>query len=299
MDKRIIKIVKNPCLLFMTLGHRGFFNWMSDERYLKIAYRISMGKKLDLVHPKTFNEKLQWLKLYNRKPEYTQMVDKQGAKEYVERILGKDYIIPTLGIWNNPDEIPFETLPNQFVLKCTHDSGGVIICHDKSHLGIEEAKKKLRSCLGNSYFWGSREWPYKNVRPRIISEKYMVDESGTELKDYKFFCFGGKVKMFKIDYDRFVCHHANYYDIDCKQFHFGEVDFPCEYGKEMHFPANLNEMIEKAEILSKGIPFVRIDFYNINGRIYFGEITFFPTSGFGKWTTDQCDIELGSWIPLQ
>lgn len=182
------------------------FKWIPDDTYLRLAYRIRMGKKLNLDHPRTFNEKLQWLKLYDRKPEYTTMVDKYEAKQWVASRIGEEYIIPTLGIWDHFDEIDFDALPNQFVLKCTHDSGGLVICRNKATLDKEKAKKKLDHCLRNNYFWGMREWPYKNVKPRIIAEKYMEDSAGRAellddkstyngLTDYKFFCINGKPRF--------------------------------------------------------------------------------------------------------
>ena len=298
MSNSIKDIIKNPRLLFLTFGHRGWFNWMSDEQYIRIAYRARIGKKLDMNHPQTFNEKIQWLKLYCRKSEYTKMVDKQGAKEIVEEILGEEYIIPTLGVWDKSDDINFDQLPNQFVLKCTHDSGGLVICSDKNKLDILKAKRKLNSCLKHNFYWGQREWAYKDVKPRIIAEKYMVDESGTELKDYKFFCFNGEVKMFKIDFDRYIEHHANYYDRNCKLLPFGEASFPPLSDRKLTIPVNIKEMILIAEKLSQGIKFIRIDLYNINGKIYFGEYTFFPASGFGKWIPEEYDKVIGAWISL-
>lgn len=200
MSKSIKKFIENPGLLFISLGHRGWFHWMSDETYLKIAYRVKMGKKLNLDPPVTFNEKLQWLKLNDRKPEYTTMVDKYEAKKWVaERIWG-GYVIPTLGVWEHFDEIDFDKLPNQFVLKCTHDSGGLVICRDKSKVDKEAAHKKIETCLKHNFFWGQREWAYKAVKPRILAETYMEDETAKTmgsngLTDYKFFCFNGIPKL--------------------------------------------------------------------------------------------------------
>ena len=173
-----------------------------DRLYLKWLFRLKMGKKLDLDNPRTFSEKLQWLKLYNRKPEYTQMVDKYEAKRYVAGIIGEEYIIPTLGVWDRVEDINFDQLPNQFVLKCTHDSGGIVICSDKSKLDINAAKKKLKRSLTRDFYAQNREWPYKNVKRRIIGEEYMVDESGYELKDYKWFCYNGEPKALFIATDR-------------------------------------------------------------------------------------------------
>lgn len=294
---RVVDIIKRPQLLFLTFGHREWFNWMSDEEYLKIAFWARMGKWPNIEQPQTFNEKLQWLKLYDRNPFYTKLVDKFEVKNIVSKKIGSNYIIPTIGVWDSVDEIDFDSLPNQFVLKCTHDSGGLVICKDKSKLNINSVKKKLATCLKHSYYWGMREWPYKDVKPRVIAEQYMEDEMG-ELRDYKFFCFGGKVKMFKIDFDRFIEHHANYYDVNLQLLPFGEVAFPPKPEVTLSFPSQINEMFQLAEKLSKDIPFLRVDFYQVNSQVYFGELTFFPATGMGKWTDDKWDLELGSWLKL-
>lgn len=271
---------------------------LPNSLYLKLTYYKRLGKKLNLKSPQTFNEKLQWLKLYNRKPEYTKMVDKYEAKQYVEKIIGKEYIIPTLGIWNKFEDIDFDKLPNQFVLKCTHDSGGVIICKDKKEFEKDKAREEINICLKANYFYRSREWPYKNVKPRIIAEQYMEDNKSKELRDYKFFCFNGKVKCFKIDFDRFLQHRANYYDTSLKILPFGEAICPPDYNRNLEIPEQINKMIMLAEKLSKDIPFLRVDFYEVNGKIYFGELTFFPASGLGKFTNEEWDKTLGSWIEL-
>lgn len=299
MDERVIRILKNPLRLFMTFGHRGWFNWIDDKTYLEIAYRIAMGKKLPLDNPQTYNEKLQWLKLYDRKPIYTQMVDKVEAKKYAASIIGEQHIIPTLGVWERFDDIDFDKLPNQFVLKCTHDSGGLVICKDKAKLNKERARSIINGCLKNNYFWGQREWPYKGVKPRILAEKYMVDESGYELKDYKWFCFGGEPKALFIATDR---SNPN----EDTKFDFFDMDFnhlPFTNGhpnakKEIKRPAGFEEMRTLAEKLSKGIPHVRVDFYDINGHIYFGELTFSHWSGMCPFVPEEWDYTFGSWIKL-
>ena len=295
---KIIKLKKNPKLIVLFFMGKGILNWMNDKHYLKIKYRLMMGKKLNLINPKTYTEKLQWLKLYDRKKIYTTMVDKFEAKKYVSSIIGEEYIIPTLGIYNKFEEIDFNKLPNQFVMKCTHDSGGLVICKDKKTLDIKKAGKKIKKCLKRNYYYGGREWPYKNVKPRIIIEKYMVDESGTELKDYKFFCFNGRVKFFKIDFDRFYKHRANYYTINKKILPFGEKQYPPQIDKKINMPNNLTKMIEIAEHLSQTIDFVRIDFYEIDSKIFFGEITFYPSSGFDKIEPEEWDKKIGDMLEI-
>lgn len=298
MSEKLIDIVKHPQLLFLTLGHREWFNWLEDETYLKIAYRAKMGKNLNLSNPKTFNEKLQWLKLYDRQPLYPKLVDKYEVKSIIAERIGEEYIIPTLGVWNKFEDIDFSKLPERFVLKCTHDSGGLIVVKDKSKLDLIKAQKKINKCLSHSFFWGMREWPYKDVKPRILAEKYMEDESGKELKDYKFFCFSGKVKFLKVDFGRFVEHHANYYDTEMNLLPFGEDGLPPIPDYKINKPKNFESMIELAEVLSREIPFLRVDFYNINGNIYFGELTFYPASGMGKFTSDEWDLKIGEYINL-
>lgn len=283
---------------FLFLARRGFLNWMSDEQFLKLKYWANLGKELNLATPCTFNEKLQWLKLYDRKPEHTTMVDKYAVKEYVANIIGEEHIIPTLGVWDTFDDIDFDSLPDQFVLKCTHDSGGLVICKDKKALDLKATKRKLSKCLKTNYFFKSREWPYKDVTPRILAEKYMVDEKIGELRDYKFFCFHGQVKCFKVDFDRNVEHRANYYDPKGNLLYFGETVCPPDYEKEIELPNTLCQMEEYAERLSANCPFLRVDFYDVNGNVYFGELTFFPNSGFGSFTDDRWDYQMGEWLSL-
>ena len=270
-----------------------------DELYLKLLFRLRMGYKLNLDNPQTFCEKLQWLKLHNRKPEYTQMVDKYDAKRYVADIIGEEYIIPTIGVWNKVEDIDFDKLPNQFVLKCTHDSGGIVICKDKSQLDISAAKKLLRRGLKKNYYWQNREWPYKNITPRIICEKYMVDESGYELKDYKWFCFDGVPKALFIATDRGVKGEEtkfDFYDADFNHLPFTN-GHPNAY-KEIKKPAGFELMKQLAAKLSQGQPHLRVDFYDINGEIYFGELTFYHWSGTMPFDPMEWDYTFGSWINL-
>lgn len=277
---------------------KGVFKYFPDKIILKKLYYIHTNKRLNLLNPQTFNEKLQWMKLYDRKSIYSTMVDKYEAKKYVADIIGSKFIVPTLGIYNNFDEIKFDELPNKFVIKCTHDSGGLVIVKDKNKLDMDFIKKKIEKSFKKNYYYHSREWPYKNVKPRIIIEKYMEDSSTKELRDYKFFCFNGIVKFFKIDFDRFVSHRANYYDKSGKLLHFGEAICPPDFNKKLAMPLNLKKMIEFAEILSKKFPFLRVDFYEIDGKIYFGELTFFPASGFGKFIPEEWDKKIGDMLDL-
>lgn len=269
-----------------------------DKLYLKLFYYIRMQKRLNLNHPQTYNEKLQWLKLYDRNPAYCRMVDKFEAKKYVADIIGDEYIIPTIGIYDSVEEIPWNSLPNQFVLKCTHDSGGIVICKDKDSLNIQEAKKKLSTGLTKSYYYQNREWPYKNVKPRIICEEYKVDESGYELKDYKWFCFDGEVKALFIATDRGKQEETkfDFYDADFNHLPF--TNGHPNSKRTLKKPVGFEKMKELAAKLSKGIPHVRIDLYDINGKIYFGEMTFYHWSGTKPFDPEKWDNIFGSWIKL-
>ena len=267
---------------------------LPDKLYLKLKFRLHMNKWMDFDNPQTFNEKLQWLKLNDRNPLYVSMVDKVDAKKYVASIIGEEHIIPTLGVYNSFEEIDFDKLPNQFVLKCSHDSGGVIICKDKSQLDMDNARKVLSNGLKRNYYYQTREWPYKNVKPRIIAEQFMVDESGIELKDYKYYCFDGKVKMMFVATGRPYDTRFDFFDTNFKHL-------PVKQGydwadKPISKPLGFDEMISLAEKLSKNIPHVRIDFYDINGQIYFGEMTFFDSSGWTPLEPVEWDYKMGSWI---
>lgn len=296
--KKILNVIRRPYHFFVILNNRGLANWISDKFMVKILYRDVFGRKLNLDSPKTFNEKMQWLKLYNRKDIYTSYVDKFAVKDIVAKKIGKEYIIPTLKVYDSIDEISLSDLPNQFVLKCTHDSGTVVICSNRKEFNVKESKDKLKKRMSENYFYRLREWPYKNVKPRIIAEEFINDDKEGQLKDYKFFCFNGRVKFLKIDFDRFSNHRANYYDLNMKLLPFGEVDFMPDRNHIEKKPQNFEKMLELAEVLSEGLPFIRVDFYNVDGKIYFGELTFFPASGLGKFTDEKWDVEIGNMLEL-
>lgn len=274
--------------------------YMPDKMYLQCIWRDTMGYELDFRHPKTFCEKLQWLKIYNRKPVYTKMVDKATAKEYVASIIGEKYIIPTLGIYNNFDEIDFDTLPNQFVLKATHNSGGVYICKDKSQIDLVKARSMTEGQFGINVYNDYKEWPYKNVKPRIIAEKYMEENDGVELKDYKFFCFGGEVKALLLISDRFKANSETCFDFYDRDFRHQDVITGPPMSLIPHTkPQCYDEMICIAEKLSKDIPFVRVDLYQTNGKVYFGEMTFFPVAGMIHFKPFKWDYVFGEWLNLE
>ena len=269
-----------------------------DRIYLQIVYFRHFKKFIDFDNPKTFNEKIQWLKLNYRKEEYTNLVDKYRVKQYITKLIGEEYVIPTLGVWKNVDDIDFKSLPEKFVLKCNNDSGGIVICKNKKDFDEVKAKSFLKERLKNNGYWYGREWPYKNVEPCIIAEKYMEDSSSKDLKDYKFFCFNGSMKFFNIDIDRFIEHRANYYDRNGNFLPFGKTYCPPDYTKKIEMPKNLDKMIELAETISHNTVLSRIDFYEIDGQVYFGEITFYPGSGFSPFTDEKWDYKLGDMIDL-
>lgn len=270
-----------------------------DELYLKCRFRRTMKKRLDLKNPTTYSEKLQWLKIHDRKDIYTTMVDKYEAKKYVSDIIGEEYIIKTYGVWDSFDEIDFSELPNCFVLKCTHDSGGLVICKDKNKMDFISAKDKIEKCLRRNFYWPGREWPYKNVKPRIIAEEYMEDEATGELRDYKFFCFDGVVRALFVATDRqkndgetrFDFFDENYIHLDLRNGH-KNADVPPEK------PQNFEKMKQLAAQLSVGVPHIRVDFYEVNGKIFFGELTLSHWSGMEPFEPEEWDKIFGEWIKL-
>lgn len=300
MDKRILKALTSPRYAALAVMHKMSPFIKNDELYLKIVYWLSMGKRLNLKNPTTFNEKLQWLKLYNRKPEYTVMVDKVKAKEYVAKIIGEEHIIPTLGVWDDPAEIDFDKLPNQFVLKCSHDSGGLVICRDKAKLDKDKAQKRIEFCLKRNYYIATREYPYKDVPHKILAEKYMTNNGGTEeLTDYKFFCFNGHVDCVMVCIDRHIGDTKFYFfNREWKLLRLNPRGIAAPEGFTIPKPANMDEMFDMASKLSQGIPFVRVDLYDINNRIYFGEMTFFPDSGCDPNLLPETDKYFGNLLHI-
>lgn len=295
MLRKIVKEFKNPKVLLLKIFVK--LPWLiSDKKFLEYKFKIHLKKELNLENPQTFNEKLQWLKLYDRRPEYSRMVDKAEAKKYVAEIIGDKHIIPTIGIWDTFDEIDFSTLPDQFVLKTTHGCGGIIICKDKSKLDLKAVKKEIDFSFKHNYFVYGREWPYKSVKPRIIVEKLMIDESGVELKDYKFFCFNGVPKALFIATDR--PHDTRFDFYDMKFNHLPFTNGHENATKPILKPKNFELMIDLASKLSQNIPQVRVDFYNINGEVFFGEMTFFHWGGMVPFEPEEWDYTFGSWIKL-
>lgn len=294
----LAKLIKNPYVVFRLPKLQQRMRLLPDAVYLKLVYRARIGRPLNLNSPKGFNEKLQWLKLYDRNPLYTKLVDKAEVKPWVAERIGWEHVVPTLGVWDSFDDINFGALPERFVLKCTHDSGGLAICRDLSTFDMAAARRKIERSLANNYFWSGREWPYKDVRPRIIAEEYL-DPAGEQvgLTDYKVMCFGGQARC------EFTCTgradgnlHVDFFDTEWNHMpftrHYPNADVPPEA------PERLKDMVAMAERLSEGMPFVRVDFYEVAGQYYFGEMTFYPGSGMEEFDPERWDEELGSWIEL-
>lgn len=299
MSRPIKYFLRHPQQIISSILMK-YGGWIPDALYLRIQYRILMGKSLNLRNPKTFTEKIQWLKLNHRTSEMTMMVDKYSVKDFVAKKIGSQYVIPTLGVWESIESVDWESLPNQFVLKTTHGGGGtgVVIVKDKKNVTHYETLERLRWSFNDEGYTRNREWPYKNVHRRIIAEELIGIPGTQDLLDYKFFCFDGEPLFFKVDFGRFSEHHANYYDLDWKQLPFGELKYPPKKDFNLLPPKKFNQMIEIARILSKGQKFIRVDLYNVAGKIYFGEMTFYPASGLEKWTTDNVDLKLGKEIKL-
>ena len=298
--KKLLSLFYDKNYRFRYFRHKGYYNKLSDEEFVKLQFEREKGEKLDLEKPQTFDEKLQWLKLHDRQPIYTTLVDKYEVKKYIADKIGKQYVIPTLGLWDKAEDIDFDSLPNQFVLKTTHDSHGVVICKDKSKLNIEQAKQKLNESLHTNYYYYGREWPYKDVKPRVIAEKYMTDApESKELTDYKFYCFHGMADCVLVCFDR---------EIGDPKFYFFDKEWKLKRhnkrGKEapvdftMPKPVCIDEMFHLAEVLSEGIPAVRVDLYQSNGHPYFGELTFYPQSGCDPNRLREADLYFGSLIDL-
>ena len=297
--EKLKKYCADSSYRFVVNAALGLYNSMPDRDYLERKFEALMGAPLHLDAPQTFNEKLQWLKLYDRKPEYTMMVDKYRVREYITQKIGAEYLIPLLGVWDSPDEIDFAALPEQFVLKCNHNSGlGMCICKDKSRLDLRKVRRELRKGLRQDYYLPGREWPYKDVPRKIIAEKYMVDtDGGDELSDYKVLCFNGVPKLIEVHKGRFGNQHTqDFYDANWDKTAFNQPDMPTS-DEVMVKPVFMDEMLALSQVLSQGIPHVRVDWYYANHRLFFGELTFFDGSGFDPFDGEQ-DLEIGSWLAL-
>lgn len=292
MNERLKNLANNPKLLFAHMMMiPGVTTMFSDKYYLEKIYYLYTGHKLDLDNPQSFNEKLNWEKLYYRNPIMSKLVDKYDAKPYVAKMIGKEHVVPNYGVWNDPDEIDFDKLPNQFVLKCTHNSGtGMCICKDKSQLDIEAVKAGLRRGLKERFYLKAREWAYKHANPRIIADKFLDDHSGNELQDYKFLCFNGEPEYVYLSIKaKFV--YENFYDMEFNPVYINH-SFP-RRSPEFEKPKDFEKMKELARKLSAGFPHVRIDFFDVDGEIYFAEFAFYDWAGIRPFEDYQMDLKLG------
>lgn len=293
---QIKNVLNDPYQIIKSLARRGHLDGLSDIRYIRLLYYANFKHKLALKNPKTYNEKIQWMKLYDRNPLYTQLVDKYKVRDYVKEKIGAEYLIPLYGVWDSFEEIDFDSLPNEFVLKTNHDSNSVVICKDKNQLDIEAAKQKLTESLNRNYYYQGRQWAYKNVKPKIVCEKYMVDSRTKDTRDYKFYCFHGEPKIMFISSDRGEDTRADFFDID---FNFLDVQKDYKNSENgLDKPINFEKMKEISRVLSAGFPHVRLDYYEIDGKIYFGEFTFYSGNGFSPFHPHEYDELLGSWFTV-
>ena len=290
-------MIKTPEKMFLPLGQNGLLNYIPDQLYLKAVFKAETGYKLDLKEPKTYNEKLQWIKLYDRKPEYTLYADKYRVREYIAKTIGEQYLIPLIGVYQSAEEIPWDELPERFVLKCNHTSGKNIICKDKKELDIKKAKDDLSQWLKTNAYWGGREWCYKDIKPCIICEQFIETEDGNTPDDYKFMCFNGIPKLIQVHHDRFGEHTLDYYTTDWEKTNLKRIN-ASNSERTIKRPAKLSEMLKIAMCLSQNMYYTRVDLYYTQNRIYFGEITLYPTSGFSTFASYDDDLLLGSYIQL-
>ncbi|HEY5556696.1 ATP-grasp fold amidoligase family protein [Acetobacterium sp.] len=294
--KRIVKGIRNPWLVVNYILGQRITRIIPDETFVKLEYRASIGRRLNLDSPQSFNEKLQWLKLFDRKQEYTQLADKYKVRKYIKGTIGEEYLIPLLGVYDSYDEIDFEALPNQFVLKPNHTSGDVYLCKDKSKIDYVELKKTVKKWMEIEYYWIHREWPYKNIKPEIICEKFM-SETNIPPNDYKVVCFNGKARLVQVHMGRFTNHIQDTYDLE-----WNKIDMTWGFEISEHAtckkPKKLEKMIELSEQLAVNMCQVRIDWFIVEDNLYFGEITFFDGSGFTPIIPESYDYLLGSWINL-
>lgn len=289
LDRKFLKMVKEDRL-----------HWLPDKLFLSWMFRIKMGYKLNWKNPVTFDEKLNWIKVYDRNPLYTRLVDKYAVKEYVSGIIGAEHVAPTFGVWDKFDDIDFDSLPDQFVLKCSHDSGGLVVCKDKSKLDLEKAREIIEKSLKRNYYYKWREWPYKNVRPRILAEKYLEDSVDNELRDYKFHTFNGEPRILLIASNRHNKEKKgfDFFDMNLQPLDLRDISVPNSSLGRPHPPKNFDKMRQFCRMLAKDFPCVRVDFYEVNGHVYFGEMTFFDDAGFMRNTPSSWEKEWGDMITL-
>lgn len=297
----IVKLIENPYRIVASMASRGKLLWLNEKIAIKLIYRGQMKKKIDINNPITFNEKLQWLKLYDHNPLYTELVDKYEVRKYIKKWLGNDYLVPAIGVWDAPEDINFESLPPKFVIKCTHDSGSTVVCRDKLKLNKEALIKHLRFRMKRSHYWAGREWPYKNVKPRIIAEMFMDSGDNLGLTDYKFYCFNGNPEFLYIStgLENHETAHISFFDLAGNFMPFRRADYSgFEVAPTM--PLKFEEMKEIAALCAEkiGSDFLRVDLYQIGDRVYFSEFTFTPCGGYMKFVPEEYDRKIGDLLEL-
>ena len=295
--KTALSLLKTPEKMLLPAGQNGLLKFLPDKTYLQLVFKAETGYTLNLEHPKTYNEKLQWIKINDRNPKYVMLTDKYKVRKYIKDTIGEDYLVPLIGMYKKPEEIPWDNLPNRFVLKCNHASGTNIICKDKSALSVNKVTKQLEAWLKRNAYWGAREWCYKNIEPCIICEEFIETEDGNTPDDYKFMCFNGVPRIIQVHHDRFGNHTLTYYTPEWKKLDLKRIDAK-QSDETVDKPEQLDEMINIAKHLSSEMYFARIDLYCTKGKIYFGEITLYPTGGFSTFTTYDDDLKLGSFLRL-
>ena len=275
------------------------YNLISEKTFDTLLFRIRLKYKINWKNPKTFNEKINYLKLYKRNPIYTQIVDKVAFKPYIADKLGLDYVIPTLGVWDNINDIDFKSLPSKYVIKCNHGSGKKFTFIVDKHTDVEKIKKIMRRSMRTNIYKNTGEWPYNDIKRKIIAEEYIEDINPEHtLSDYKFFCFDGKPKFLQITTHLDNRKRFNFFNLSMEPLDYYALDFPPVNQKDLKKPTMLKEMISIAEKLSEGFPFIRVDLYNVENRIYVGELTFYPLSGYLRWKEKKTDLELGEFLNL-
>lgn len=283
------------------LSLKNNLRFIPDKAYMRMYFKVKLHYEPDFEHPRTFNEKLQWYKLHYHNPDLTMLADKYGVRSFVERRVGSEYLVPLYGVYGSVDEIDFDRLPEKFVVKCTHDSQSTFVCTDKAKFDFKEVKKRLGVAMRRNWYWQGREWAYKDIKPRVVAEAYL-DEPGRETPtDYKFYCFDGKAALVQTDADRFTNHDMQYFTPDWERR--GDIDHEVSDHKPAEKPENYELMLGLAEKLAAGFPHVRVDWYNITGKPYFGEMTFYTGGGYDPFYAleeqpDRLDRELGELFVL-
>jgi len=270
---------------------------VSDEQLIRKMFRKFLDRELELIEPVKYNDKLQWLKLYWRDPKATLCADKYEVRKIVEDTIGAQYLNELIAVYDKVDEIDYDQLPDSFALKGTHGSGFNIICKNKKDLDWPKALKQMGHWLKRNYYWSNREWVYKDIKPRIVCEKYLEEMDVGELRDYKIFCFNGEPKVIEVDFERFVDHKRNIYDLEWNLME-GEIKYPRDPNYIVKKPEKLEEMLTLSRTLAQGFPHVRVDFYIVEDRLYFGELTFFHESGTGPFRPEAFEVQMGDWIKL-